>query len=1615
MEKHSHHISIIHDGNALKIVLSRRVKDTGPFQDISCLTLTDNILTKTSLISKESVDGDWFVDIFKTASISRGGADYLLLSIESFLTIKVASNQITICQNFDGPLPSLSIRGSNVYVKTLKTSKLSVHAEACCILGEVIVTQLQVSGKLINSGKMHIKSMSLAGSTFNNEGVLATNEMIYPTGSFTNTGTWSHAGKFKSDSLQFTNHGLVEWENVQWELIQNLSIAYRNYKNWIFDNVTASDKIHIYSQGLLYFKNSVLVFAWLNSYNTIFSSGQYQVEHLRNLDLISFIDNEWTMTDKAVLGAGHYLRVADEGYGPVGKIESEKTLHYDIPKLPDSITGCQDIHLPSGSNAKQTRTIADLANIKCSGSVYIMVKSLDITDLEITNINNLVMIVLGNSKINKSFKTLGLQLDVRGDITIGSSNTSMGIIAAKGPLLIKCCKLDNRFGKIYGGSVSIKTSGDVLVGAAINKGPFLYGINGSYIASGDYLSISANEIKNQYGQFFSQKKQTLEAKTKIDNIAGEIMCGGDISVRTPSFTNTRDATYTQPVANWTWAYSGCYNYCESSDQAYIRALGDIHFTVSTGLNLASTILAQGKITYQDGGKGIFSCFTRTTNIPSTFTSQGRTNYGYGCNDRVGYQQGCSPCSSYSATIKSGETIQVAVGSFQIAGNLSSPIVTISANSGSFHNKDRYRKTVSQETLFIDMTQIIQSYAQNPGILKLTNKGEVVTDFDSNNFNNKPAIDNLFDPLLKMPSTMFDLFIQATLSEVAGKIYIGDGALGKRSLSKRLWDNASKFRQLTGSQCVSREQIKQTSQAMLIKEIQEVNKVLQEATILCVPPTEINPYQSSGDISANEFICVTEDDQKHLNNRIVARDLLKVISKKGSINRGTESYTMTTHANDSIVTQDMSMPTQTMVSHGNVIIEAHKNISSTGTYTEGANINETAQTGSITSAPLVLQRVVESKRKTDDGLFSTITVTDRQTSYSAVESVTKSDKQTHKKADKAIIQTATHDLSGEQLIYEAHDIGISSVIMADRTEHQEENDNGFTVKTSSMSKETPSVFNASMTAPQIQIRGHQANLKGVIIRGDTVKDYTDQGLVLEPVVQEMRYSQQMTVESPLACADVGCKGGYEVMVPTRVSVKKIVRMIHGGQIKMDSVQWDKNKTKIIGKFVETTYILKRWQITWSISKQVIPAEAMIIVSLAISYATMGVGATLTGFAGTAGVMASAGFTTLCNAAAVSLLQTGDPIAVTKSIFSNNFLRTLAINVAAAGLCSYVSNQLCIDMNPGIGGAKFTDFLKVNGLHAAVNIPLRTVIGRESMDQVVRTEIMNGLVDTLAMKMASVIGQHYRANKLDFIEQKLCHAVSGGISGGLMAVIADKPIKSGVLGGAIGAVVGETVGELNPLEIQNIQGRLTFSKITAGAVAMMIGKNSADVTVAVRTGSITVENNLWPCILAGLTALGWTHVVHDTIETYNDAGLNDAVDTLIVNGIVMRLANGIAHYGGRVYRVFKGVKNPYASYKPPQLEAPKMVKHHVFNVFRGTNPEKQKYRDFFRHHKIDIDSHTIQITEGFHKKIIHGTNDWTKRWTNWIDTNPKATTKDVYQFAGKLMDEYNVAHIPIQKYK
>ncbi|ARF09630.1 putative hemagglutinin [Indivirus ILV1] len=1395
---------------------------------------------------------------------------------------------------------------------------------------------------------------------------------------FSNNGTWIATGLVDFGRMLFRNKGTINWTKVDFRLEES-GIGHWSSGTWTFDEVKANNQIFITNCGVMHLKNSELQFNWLlNRKNLIISSGKYYVRGLQNWTnaLISFIDNEFTFSDQKKLnGVNHYL-TSDRFGGPVGKFESEKNFNYFHHNLPDEIVCQSDLHF-SQQNIKDHR-LKYLKNVKCSGTVHYYCKDIKLKkNKKITDIAHLSLNIEGNfTNPEYSFTALGLTLDVKGILVNGLSNEKMGTIVADGQLHLTAHSIDNKFGKIYGKRKTRIHVGkeDLMNGSAISKGPFRYGLNGSYIASGKSLQITvAKEFKNHYGQVYSHKPMHLKGHI-ITNLAGEIICGNDIKFTAHSFTNTRDAVYRAGVADWTWAYTQCAHDFESSDQAFVRSLGSIYFEVSIGTNLASTILAQKDIQYytKSAKEKIFSWFksgSYTSEQPSTFTSVARNNWGWGLHDRGGTHQSGSPVSVYPSTLQAGQSIKIDTGSFTISSNMNSPIIAITANNGHFNNTARHRKNVNcQATIFVDLTQLIQQQVANKkGFLRLTSKGKVKSDLGNKKAlvhqssvmlvteDNQHLYDlpfnkmNILNPLQDMPSDFLNLFIQSTLSEVAGKVHIKD--LNGQSLAKKLLSNADLFQQETHKALVNKKDLYQRAPyVMILQELKKVNDVLQSQTVLCVPPQEICEFQSEGDIGANEFACTTENDQIHSNNRIIARDILDVMSKKGSVKRQTESYVQVTYVDDSIITQDVAMPKQTFVClNGNVNIKAHKDSISVGTDTVAVkgDIVETIETGNIINKPLILQKTVETKEKDGNLLSSTETVT-RDITHSTVQTRNIAGQHIMKTGKEKIEQIATQDVAGTKIVYDAKNITIESAILANSKEVTKESTNGFTEKREYDLEESATISQASINAPTIIFKGDMASLKGVNVVGQELIDETVKGLYVGPQVQELKYTKQVTVESPLSSLDAGCKGGYEVMVQSRLAIDKIIRLVDNKEIILESVLWSEKRTEVIGKIIETNYELKKWHLSWCVNKQAIPDEALIIVSVAVAFATYGTGATLMGTFGTVGAMSSAGFTTLCTAATTNFLKTGDPIMTAKSLLTDDFVRNLAINIASVGIC----DKLGVAGRPDVNGS-IVDFAKHNALKAIVNVPLNTVIGKQDINEVLKGELVNVIVDTAQQFTAAQIGRMYRDGDLNFLNHKISHAVSGAATGAVNNLILNKPIIEGALSSATGAVIGELAAELNPLNIQDIDTQLFTSKIIAGTVALLLKQ---DVGLSIKTATNTLENNWFHCIMAALSALGLTHAIKDAMDAYEESGLDAAIDVLVLHGIVMRLEKGVMHYGGKIFSSAKDL------WKQVSLDKAKNIWEKIIGKKNLLDPKSVINRDLL-YHKLSIQEKMGEIGTPF----------------------------------------------------
>ncbi len=93
--------------------------------------------------------------------------------------------------------------------------------------------------------------------------------------------------------------------------------------------------------------------------------------------------------------------------------------------------------------------------------------------------------------------------------------------------------------------------------------------------------------------------------------------------------------------------------------------------------------------------------------------------------------------------------------------------------------------------------------------------------------------------------------------------------------------------------------------------------------------------------------------------------------------------------------------------------------------------------------------------------------------------------------------------------------------------------------------------------------------------------------------------------------------------------------------------------------------------------------------------------------------------------------------------------------------------------------------------------------------------------------------------------------------------------------------------------------------------------------------------------------------------------------------------------------------------------KLADHHVL---------PRQFEKFFKARGISIDDFTVSVDHTVtHLRGIHGRGNlgqmpgrWNQIWTDWIKANPNATATDVYQQAGRMMDDFGIGHLDIHPY-
>ena len=787
----------------------------------------------------------------------------------------------------------------------------------------------------------------------------------------------------------------------------------------------------------------------------------------------------------------------------------------------------------------------------------------------------------------------------------------MGTIAStEGPLTITAHSIDGRYGKFYGKGVTTlrSTKTDITLGESIRgidedikKGyssgmlgvthfycsaspagfDFTLNIrNGSYVASGDVIHLnSANNIVINSGTISSVTGITLMG-TDIKNKGGKISSQGPILIKGNKYNHCRDSTQSKPCSRD--FYVASYDY-PGSGPAILESLDKIEFDTKEVHNSASSIRSGSNL-----------ILTRDLYKEEAIQYHYRYWTGQGFYDTLRW---ITPVIlTQSCVLQSADTIQMNLGGFTITGSMNSPVIAIRATGeGLFRNSNRTRTTVMPTTLLLDVTGYIQNQATG-SLLTLKTDGAVETEFSMGNvtqpnpndivlLGNQPLPLNLANVFNPLSSINLDLHIQSLLSQVAGKVYTRN-AKGN-NLSMTLWGNAGRWRERTNKPTMTPEDLQSVSEAMLLRQLQQVGTIVQQQTLLCLPPSEINAYQSQGDIVADNFSCVTGGNQTHQNNRIVTQDNLEITSTHGSVRLETQSYTVTSETRECKVSQDFAMPQQQLISrNGDVTVTSHQDLTRIGTAIHaGKEVKKTSETGSVTESPLILKTIVESRHE-DEGFFSSTIKTETSLTHSAVSTTTTAGTNLRSKADTEIHQVGTHDTAGVSIEYDAPKTTIDTLLIKNRHEKTSETSGMFSSQSSSSSQETPFAEQATITSPTVTFKGKEATLAGVQVQAKTIHDETEKGIKFVAKVVELLCSQRTTSETPFMSVDAGFMAGFETMVPTMLLVDRIVRKQDSGQILLESVVWDRNKTQIIGKFVETTYQLKQWQVSWHRVEQLI---------------------------------------------------------------------------------------------------------------------------------------------------------------------------------------------------------------------------------------------------------------------------------------------------------------------------------------------------------------------------------------------------------------------------------------------
>lgn len=1236
---------------------------------------------------------------------------------------------------------------TQMYISTLHVLVLHIFAPQVVFTEKCTIGKLVAGCDVINQGNFITNFISKSGHTFINNGTLsatAVNMTLHNTGllvgkfiTVTANITTTESSKIVLETLKVRtltmrgsatiqnlrvdvlyNYGIIELTNIFYNIIQNTGDLY--IQNGTIQKNTIQNSGTICLNCVKGTTINILSLGSVND-NKVILIGNCTINEF-NSDGKVYLREKWAITKVRELNRG-WIKVAT-----IGKIIAND-LVLDTPIL----------------NVQSPNPIILTKLYPLNSITYPVIMRCNEFTTTSAQTYNVPFMIEVNGDINIKHDLIAPEVMFR---STGNIIVTAVLAAVTNKLQIYANSADLTKGKLYGAkhvSIEIKThlnQGSLAI-AAEKEGQFIYKRNTRdkyYIASGNTIDIKSNTTTINGGLILSGGDITLYTATSFTAICAHISAGNNLLIDSDTVTITRVSgeftctTYGPPYYDFPGSAIRRYynptrlaqlsyivsivNYCPASGPTLLESMGNIIVDprCSKFTNSASDIVCSG--IYHNQARQIIDnpmyynkihprpCYMDPSNgyRPFEMTTES-TVIGLCCAAHVSFSATTVPNHFvYGCNVRTSTKVIINTGKYIVTASINSPIVSISASDVTFLNANKTRN-LGNGPLMINIDNYNTPFdfpvgnitTINPIIIPQINYGWV---------------EPLRHDILRVQN--LNPLLQRVLAHSVGKSHIG-GFKGYE-LANGLLSNSYEYH--TKHPYTTRNKLRSAKPMLVL-----------DGPTLCisVPETDVSA-KNDADIITDHFICETSGDQTYINNQVIASSTLNISGQ--NITRRTEKYTeQSLLCHEGILIHEVPMPQQTFISK-HVQITASNHINEIGAVTLASN-DIIKQSTSITKSALSLT-ANWSNTIYDDNRVTYL----RETHHSYLPTQTIAGNQVITSANNIHLH-GSKEIAGKLLKYEGISLIADTVVNTNTSQMSSIQKTMFSTNSSCSSTEQITAAHTTLSAPQIEIESKSAIFSGVEFIAEVLRDCTENGMDFTPIISQVTNSNTIKFKAPMRSFDKGSVRCREIMTPCKLIVSRVVRDIDVGKIKLNSVDWNKSRTTIIGRFAETVYELKSWHTEWNRSSG-LPNSIIVIAAIIVSIYT-----------GNLGLIMSS----MITQAATSMLQHGD----IGRILNGNYIKSVATDVLTGGIGKY---------NAGLSS------IYRNAFRAICKAGIKTALGTKFSDA-----IKHSCIDAVAASIAGEI------SSLKGIEHKIAHFAlgagcgyvldghRGAISGGSAAVLAE----------------------------------------------------------------------------------------------------------------------------------------------------------------------------------------------------------------------------------------------------